>query len=139
MSNETTYSPGEKPRAEVSELQKFTRCFTKDWRLHSGSFLQLAAQYIEQLPPDRKAVLTKEFRAFLYDSNADSDESLLQLWYAQGAEVWDFDVTIRPVMTDFYWLMNPDAPELEPPPAGKPIGAGVCVIGLKPRRKGSEE
>jgi hypothetical protein len=135
VSDETTFSPPEKPRADASELQKFARCFSKDWRSNSDSFYKIAYEYIQQLPPDRKAVLEREFRAFLYESAADSDEALLQLWYAQGAEAWDFDLIVRPGMWDFYWLMNPDAPEFEAP-AGKPTpGFGFALIGLKPRRQ----
>jgi hypothetical protein len=114
MSDETTYSSPEKLWADASELQKFARCFTKDWRLHSDSFIGIANGYIQQLPPDRKAILESEFRAFLYESKADSDDAILQLWYAQGAEAWDFNLTVRPVMSDFYWLMNPGG-------AGAPI------------------
>ena len=40
----------------VSELQKFARCFTKDWRLHSDSFIGIANGYIQQLPPDGKVL-----------------------------------------------------------------------------------
>jgi hypothetical protein len=79
--------------------------------------------------------LQREFRAFLDASNADSDEALLTLWFAQGAEAWDFDLTVRPVMTDFYRMMNPEAPELE-----KPTGSPTDVtfhMGLKPRRSTS--
>jgi hypothetical protein len=119
----------------LTELQKFARCFTRENGLHSDSFYGIAYRYIQQLPLDRKAVLEGEFRAFLYESGADSDEALLKLWYAQGAEAWDFDLTVRPVMSDFYWLMNPDAPELELP-TGKPIdGACHVAVGLKPRRE----
>ena len=138
MSDETTYSSPEKPWADASELQKFARCFSTDWRLHSDSFIGIANRYIQQLPPDRKAILEREFRAFLNDSEADSDEALLQLWYAQGAEAWDFNLTVHPVMSDFYWLINPEAPELELPTV-KPIGAGHVVIGLKPRRQRGED
>jgi hypothetical protein len=76
MSDETTASTSGKPWAELSELQKFARCFTANWRSRANSFLIIANEYIPQLPPDRKAVLAKEFRAFLYESNADSDEAL---------------------------------------------------------------
>ena len=86
-----------------------------------------------------KATLESEFRAFLYESEADSDHALLQLWYAQGAEAWDFNLTVRPVMSDFYWLMNPEAPELQLP-TDKPVAdAGYVDVGLKPRRRRSEE
>ena len=98
MSDETTYSSPEKLWADASELQKFARCFTKDWRLDSSSFIGIAERYIQRLPPDRKATLESEFRAFLYESEADSDHALLQLWYAQGAEAWDFNLTVRPAM-----------------------------------------
>ena len=122
----------------VSELQKFARCFTKDWRLHSDSFIGIANRYIQQLQPDRKVLLEREFRAFLYESETDSDEALLQLWYAQGAEAWDFDLTVRPVMSDFYWLMNPEALGLQSQTA-KPIdGASYVAIGLEPRRQRGE-
>jgi hypothetical protein len=99
MSDQTSASAPEKPPTELSELQKFAHTFTADWRLRASSFHMLANEYLQQLPPDRKEVLAKEFRAFLYESNADSDEALLQLWYEQGAEVWDFDVTVRPTPT----------------------------------------
>jgi hypothetical protein len=103
--------------------------------VHSNSFIGIAYGYIQRLTPDRKAILGREFRAFLYESGADSDEALLQLWYAQGAEAWDVDLTVRPVMSDFYWLMNPAAPEFELPDS-KPIGeASHVAIGLKPRRR----
>src|SRR5690348_8994183 len=88
VSDETTYGATEKPRADSSELQKFARCFTEDWRSHSDSFYKIAYEYIQQLPPDRKAVLGMEFREFLHASDADSDEALLQRWYAQGAQAW---------------------------------------------------
>lgn len=137
MNDETTRSPPEEPSRDASELQKFARCFTADWRLHSDSVIGIAYGYIQHLPADRKAVLEREFRHFLYESGADSDEALLQLWYAQGAQAWDLNLTVRPVMSDFYWLMNPGAPELELP-ADKPIdGAGHVAIGLKPRRQSS--
>jgi hypothetical protein len=122
-----------------SELQKFARCFTRDWSLHSDNFIGIAHRYIQQLPLDRKAILASEFRAFLYESEADSDEKLLQLWYAPGAEAWDFDLTVRPLMSDFYWLMSPEAPEFQVP-SGKPVGgAGYAIVGLKPRRQRGEE
>src|ERR1700752_3617634 len=104
MSDRT--SSGKTP-SELSELQKFARSFTENWRLRASSFLMLASEYIEQLPRDRKEVLAQAVRAFLCEHSGDSDEALLQLWYEQGAEVWDFDLTVRPVMSDFYWLMNP--------------------------------
>ena len=138
MNGETTHDPPEKLPADASELQKFARRFSKEWRLHSDTFIGIASGYIQQLPPDRKAVLEKEFRAFLYESGAVSDEALLQLWYAQGAEAWDFDLQVRPGMSDFYWLMNPEAPEIELPIA-RPISAGHVVIGLKPRRQRDED
>jgi hypothetical protein len=135
VNDETAHNIPEESRADASELQKFARCFTSDWRLHSDSFIGIAYAYIQQLPPDRKAVLEREFRAFLYGSGADSDEALLQLWYAQGAQAWDLDLTVRPVMSDFLWLMNPEALELELPTV-KPIGGtGHVAIGLKPRRQ----
>src|SRR5271163_651109 len=75
MIDETTGGPPEKPPADASELQKFARRFTKEWRLHSETFIGIAYGYIQQLPPDRKAILEKEFRAFLYESGADSDQA----------------------------------------------------------------
>ena len=138
MSDRTSASAARKAPTELSELQKFARSFTANWRLRASSFLVLANEYIQQLPPDRKEVLVKEFRAFLYESNADSDEALLQLWYEQGAEVWDFDLTVRPVMSDFYWMMNPNAPEFDLP-APSPVGSGQVFIGVRPRRRGGDK
>ena len=138
MSDQTSVSAPEKPPTELSELQKFARTFTADWRLRASSFHMLANEYLQRLPPDRKEVLAKEFRAFLYESNADSDEALLQLWYEQGAVVWDFDVTVRPVMSDFYWMMNPNVPEFVSP-TPSPVGNGFVLIGLRPRRRGSDK
>jgi hypothetical protein len=60
---------------------------------------------------DRKEVLVDQYRVFLEESNAHSDEALLKRWYALGAEVWDPDVNVQPVLADFYWMMRPDAPE----------------------------
>jgi hypothetical protein len=100
--------------------------------------LILANEYIHQLPPDRKAVLANEFRAFLYEINADSDEALLQLWFQQRAEVWDFNLMVRPVMSDFYWLMNPKAPEFDLP-TPDPVGGGQVFIGLRPRGRSRDK
>ena len=70
MSDETSYSSPEKLRADASELQKFAGCFTRDWSLHTDNFIGIAHRYVQQLPPDRKAILASEFRAFLYESGA---------------------------------------------------------------------
>jgi hypothetical protein len=123
----STGAPRKTP-TELSELQKFARSFTANWRVRASSFLVLANEYIQQLPLDRKEVLAKEFRAFLYESNTDSDKALLQRWYRQGAEVWDFDLTVHPVMSDFYWMMNPNAPKFELP-TPRPVGRGQVFIG----------
>jgi len=79
------------------------------------------------------AVLAQEFRALLYESGADSDETLLQLRCAQGAESWGSDLMVRPVLSDFYWMMDPNVPEFDLP-RPRPIDGGHVSIGLKPRR-----
>ena len=137
MSDETTSIRSDS--VDASELQKFARCFTKDWRSKSDSFGMIAYKYIERLTPERKAGLVREYQSFLNDSSGDTDESLLQRWYDLGAEVWDFDVTLRPTLSDFYWIMNPDAPEFQNPVAGPVAGSGFVIIGLRPRRPGGEE
>jgi hypothetical protein len=138
MSDETTDVSPEKSLTEPSELQKFARCFRADWRSHVDSFYMLAYNYIQQLPPDRKAVLAEEFRVVFYESDSGSDEALLQSWYEQGAEVWDPDSTVRPVMSDFYWMMNP-TPEKFDLPAFERTGSGFFSMGLKSRRRGGND
>ena len=119
-----------------SELRKFAGCFNRDWRLHGDSFYIIAYDYIQKLPAARKEVLANEYRSFLYENNADSDEALLELWLEQGAEVWDADINVRPALTDFYWMMRPDAPEFgtrDKQPAGK--GAVVLELMCKQSEK----
>ena len=74
-----------------------------------------------------------EYRVFLYENNAESDEALLKLWLGHGAEVWDDDINVRPALTDFYWMMRPDAPEFGTD-GNQPVGKGVIVVGLVRRQ-----
>lgn len=135
MNDKTSGGQPDSFSANASELQKFARCFTQEQQSQTAGYAGVAYEYIQRLPADRKAVLEREFRAFLYESGADSDEALLQLWYAHGAGEWDPDLTVRPMMSDFYWMMNPDAPELEKLGAEPVVNRGVAIIGLKSRRE----
>lgn len=113
----------------MSELRQFARRISVDWRCHSDSFFKIEDDYIRSLPMDRKEALADESRNFLYDSGLVSDEELLRRWFEHGAEAWDVDLIVRPVLADFYWMMRPDAPGFTRVD-NQPVGKGIVIVGL---------
>ena len=127
----------------MSELQRFASLFTQDGSARSASFLELAGHNIQGLSPERKAVLSREYRTFLcfYTRAAPTPmRPYCSFGLLKELETWDADLRGRPVMEDCYHLMNPTAWEfaelaVDPGVDEDAVSRGFVDIGLKPRQQ----
>jgi hypothetical protein len=94
------------PAKKSSELQEFASWFGQDYALFFSNFYEGAAKYIAALPTPRRETLRTELREFLDANPHAPSKKLIKKWLELGADTWDRDLEIRPVLEDFYLMAD---------------------------------
>lgn len=90
----------------LSELQKFAAWFHQDYELLFSDFNEGAAQYLDDLPQNRKILLCHELSAFLLKNSNQPPNKMREIWRSLGAAAWPSDQEIAPALREFVKLLE---------------------------------
>jgi hypothetical protein len=96
------------PSRQKTELEKFASWFGQDWELIYPNFYEGARMYFGQLSEQRRIILRRELSEFIVKSVGLPSETIEESWFKLGAQAWQPDLVIMPVLKDFLWMLSAD-------------------------------
>ena len=92
------------PSEPQTELQQFASWFHQDYELLFSNFYEGADMYLRSITLERKKVLGQELKQFIKDNQNSEREEIIEAWCGLGAQAWQEDLEVLPVLNDFVWM-----------------------------------